>query len=297
MRRQPVTVHTRAFQEILLANFIWGEIMYRMKDFGIARKEPFKRAALAVLFSLSGISTAQAVTVFSDTFQGYTSFPNQDPFFDPINAGIPKKSEGAAEVWYGARFEDPTPSTFPQTINDDLAVQRYGGGTNDSHTGRVEDDAGLVFKLNTTGLDAITLSFDWRTFLAGTTDRFVVGYHVGPIAGFGACTGEGEPGCFADLRTTLPWYTTQTGTTLTGNWSQLLRNTQSNAWKGESFLLPDAVENQSEVWFAFWIDNGEGDYAKIDNILVSAVPEVDAYAMMLAGLGLIGFTVYRRRTV
>lgn len=259
--------------------------MYRMKDFDIGRKGTFKRTALAVLLSLSGIGTAQAVTVFSETFEGYTSFPDQDPAFDPVNKGIPKISEGAAEVWYGARLETPDNGT----IDQDLAIQRFGGGSNNTHTGRVEDDAGLMFKLDTTNLDVITLSFDWRTFLVSTSDRFVVGYHVGSIPQFGTCTGESEAGCFADLKTVLPWYTTQAGTTLSGNWSQLLRATKSDAWQGESFLLPDAVENQSEVWFAFWLDNGEGDYAKIDNILVSAVPEADTYAMLLAGLGLVGF--------
>ena len=271
--------------------------MYRMnmKGFGIGRKAGFQRTALAVLLSLSGIGTSQAINVvFNETFEGYTSFPTQDPRFDPVNAGIPKKSEGAAEVWYGARFETPDNGT----IDQDLAIQQYGGDSNNTHTGRVEDDAGLLFKLDTTGLDAITLSFDWRTFLVSTTDRFVVGYHVGPIAGFGACTGEGEAGCFADLRTTLPWYTNQNdlNPTLTGNWSQLLRASKSDPWQDESFLLPDAVENQSEVWFAFWLDNGEGDYAKIDNVLVTAIPEAKTYAMMLAGLGLIGFTVLRRRS-
>lgn len=254
-----------------------------------------KLAAITLLLGLSGAGTAQAVTVFSENFEGYTSFPDQVPILDPVNKGIPKISEGASEIWYGARFEDPTPSFFPQTINDDLAVQEFGGGSNNTHTGRVEDDAGLLFKLNTTGLSNVNLSFDWRTFLTSTSDRVVVGYHVGPIAGFGTCTGEGETGCFADLRTSLKWYTTQTSTSLSGNWSQLMRDTQSNTWQSESFMLPGAVANQSEVWFAFWLDNGEGDYAKIDNVLVTAVPEADTWAMMVAGLGLIVFGVRRRK--
>lgn len=234
---------------------------------------------------------ASAVTVFSENFEGYTSFPDQDPAFDPVNKGIPKISEGAAEIWYGARLETPDNGT----IDQDLAIQQYGGGTNNTHTGRTEDDAGLLFKLDTTNLDGITLSFDWRTFLVSTSDRFVVGYHIGPISQFGTCTGEGEAGCFADLRTALPWYTTQTSTTLTGNWSQLLRATKSDAWQSESFLLPDAVENQSEVWFAFWLDNGESDYAKVDNITVSATVVPIPSAVWLFGSGLLGLVVVSRR--
>jgi len=243
-------------------------------------------------FGISAFAApASAVTVFSENFEGYTSFPNQAPLGDPINAGIPKISEGAAEVWYGARFETPDSGS----IDSDLAIQKFGGGSNNTHTGRAEDDAGLVFKLDTTNLDAITLSFDWRTFLADTGDRFVVGYHVGPITQFGACAGNGEAGCFADLKTALPWYTTQTGTTLTGNWSQLLRSTKSDTWQGASFLLPDAVENQSEVWFAFWLDNGEGDYAKVDNVKVTATVVPLPAAIWLFGTGLLGLIGVARR--
>jgi hypothetical protein len=253
-------------------------------------------SAIAAIGLSAFALSASATTVFSEDFEGYNTFLDQDPLFDPINAGIPKLSEGATEIWYGARFEDPDHGAT--TINENLAVQKFGGGSNNTHTGRTENDAGLLFKLDTTNLDSITLNFDWRTFSASTSDRFVVGYHIGSISGFGTCTGEGETGCFADLRTALPWYTSQTGTTLTGNWSQLLRDTKSNAWQSESFLLPDAVENQSEVWFTFWLDNGEGDFAKVDNINVTATVIPVPPAVWLFGTGLLGLVgVARRRKV
>lgn len=254
-----------------------------------------KLAALALLLGLSAASSAQAVTLFSENFEGYTSFPHFIPLIppDPVNAGIAKISEGASEVWYGARFEIPDGGT----INSDLAIQKFGGGSNNTHTGRVEDDAGMLFKIDTTGKNNVNLSFDWRTFLTGTKDRFVVGYHVGSITGFGTCTGEGEAGCFADLTTSLPFYTNQNDLTptLTGNWTQLLRASQNNSWTNQSYTLGNDANNQSEVWIAFWMDNGEGDYAKFDNVLVTAVPEAETYAMLLAGLGLVGFAVRRRK--
>lgn len=258
-----------------------------------------KQIAIALLLGLSGAGVAQAAatpaTVFFENFEGYTAFPSLDPRGVRVNPGIPSRSEGASETWYGARFETPDNGT----VNQDLAIQQSGGGTNNTRTGRTEDDAGLLFKLNTTNLDNITLRFDWRTFLASTNDRFVVGYHVGPISSFGSCSGQGEAGCFAEnLNTRLPWYVNQnvqTNPVLTGNWTQLLRDTRSNAWKSESFLLPNAVENNSEVWFGFWLDNGEGDYAQIDNVLVTAVPEADTWAMMVVGLGLVGFSARRRK--
>jgi hypothetical protein len=252
-------------------------------------------AIAAIGLSAFALSASATTVLFSEDFEGYTSFPDLIPLFppDPVNAGIPKISEGAAEVWYGARFEKPDDGT----IDSDLAVQKFGGGSNNTHTGRTEDDAGLLFKLDTTNRDAITLSFDWRTFLADTNDRFVVGYHIGPISQFGTCTGEGETGCFANLRTALPWYTNQNdlNPTLTGNWSQLLRDTESDDWMSESFLLPDAVENQSEVWFAFWLDNGEGDFAKVDNINVTATVIPVPPAVWLFGSGLLGLVAVSRR--
>lgn len=240
--------------------------------------------ALLAVSELFVINPALAATIFSDNFQGYTSFPNMIPMGDPVNAGIPKISEGAAEIWYGARFETPDSGA---SIDSDLAIQKFGGGANMSHTGRFEDDAGLLFKLNTTGLSNVALSFDWRTFSATSNDKLVVGYHIGSIPGFGTCAGGGESGCYADLRTSLPWYTTQTGTTLTGNWTQLARYSASDTWHNAAYALSGA-DNQSEVWVALWLDNGEGDYGKIDNVMVTATVVPVPAAVWLFGSGLLG---------
>ncbi len=238
-----------------------------------------------------GISTANAAvdTLFHENFEGYSVFNDYIPSGDPVNAGIAKLTEGAAETWYGARFESPSNGT----INSDLAIQKVGGGSNTSHTGRTEDDAGMVFKISATGYSGITLSFDWRTFLADTGDRFVVGYHVGPISEFGSCDGNGSSGCFADLQSGANSWT--------NGWIELQRDSKSNSWNSESYELT-AAEGQSEVWIAFWLDNGEGDYAKFDNVLVTGtvsapVPEAGTYAMMLAGLGLVGFAASRRNRI
>lgn len=266
----------------------------------IKRKAVPGPATIALLLGLSGISSAQAVTVFSENFEGYTSFPTSSGS-NARNDGIPMKlAEGAQEAWYAARFQTGSGGSNTGTmaeIEKDLAVLTNGGGSNTTNVGRFEDDAGLLFKLNTTGLDSVNLSFNWATANTSSTDKLVVGYHIGPISGFGACSGNGEAGCFADLRATLPWYTTETvgATTLTGNWTQLLSGNSSGGWQSASILLPDAVENNSEVWFALWLNNGNNDSGLIDNVLVTAVPEVDTYAMMLAGLSLIGFSVSRRK--
>ncbi len=252
-----------------------------------------KLAALTLLLGLSAANNAQAVTLFSENFEGYSSFPNFDPFLDPVNSGIAKIGEGAQQTWYGARFDGSGSNLL--SIDGDLAVQEFGGGilsANTSHTGRVADDAGMLFKISTVGYSNVNLSFDWRTFLVGTTDRIVVGYHVGSITDFGAdfsgsaCAGNGENGCYADLRTGANSWA--------NGWTELMRESASNSWNSENFAL---AAGESEVWVAFWMDNGNGDYAKFDNVLVTAtpVPEADTYAMLLAGLGLVGYSVSRRK--
>lgn len=270
-------------------------VVGKLKHPGLLDKHQPTVFERTIILGSSTAAPASAVSLFSEDFEGYTSFPAHDPLFDPVNPGIPKISEGASEIWYGARFEQADDGS----INQDLAVQKFGGGSNNSHVGRTEDDAGLLIKLDTTGMQNITLSFDWRTFSASTSDRFVVGYHAGAVNDFGTCTGQGEIGCFADLSGTLPWYTTQAGNppVLTGNWEQLLRESKSNSWNSESFVLDTSAADQSEVWIAFWLDNGESDHAKIDNINVTGdlvVVPVPA-ALWLFGSGLTGLLAATRR--
>jgi hypothetical protein len=50
------------------------------------------------------------------------------------------------------------------------------------------------------------------------------------------------------------------------------------------------------VWVAFWLDNGEGDYGKLDTVQVSAttlIPEPGTALLVLGGL--VGFGARRRR--
>ena len=117
---------------------------------------------------------AEAITIFDETFDGYTEFPDEVPDNDEVNLGIPLTSEGASENWFAARFG------APETDFDcDLAVQEHGGSGNNTPVGRFEDQAGLLFSVDTTGLTDVLLSFDWRTFAAPAGDQSVVGYFVG----------------------------------------------------------------------------------------------------------------------
>jgi hypothetical protein len=253
-------------------------LMYIMKFLrAFARKKVCLDALLGCALVLSLSTTlSRGQNLFSESFDGYTSFPNQIPSGDYVNPGIPQIAEGADEFWYGVRFQSGT-----GTIDSDLAVQKVGGAGNNTPVGRFEDDAGLVLRVDTTGYENVNLSFDWRTFLAETSDRFTVGYHVGDDLGF-ATSGP-------DRYRTL---TSGSGSWNSG-WTHLLSSSATNSFQSASFALPD---NAGPVYVAFWMNNGEGDYGKVDNVLITGtlmIPEpATASLMALAGAALL---VSRRR--
>ena len=64
----------------------------------------------------------------------------------------------------------------------------------------------------------------------------------------------------------------------------------------EVIKLPHSVFEDVDdkiKWMPELDDDDDGEYEYDDD--VSPVPEANTYAMMLAGLGLVGFMVYRRR--
>jgi hypothetical protein len=203
--------------------------------------------AISVLLALP--LAARAATLFHEDFDGYTSFPSQDPIGDPINPGLAKISEGADSHWYGIRFETPSSGS---SLDGDLAVQKVGGATNLTPVGRVEDEAGMAFRIDTVDYQSATLEFDWRTFLVSGADRLRVGYFVGDIPGFASSD-------YFDARgTPYAW----------ANWTPLLEG-KGDVIQHASYSLPVGA---SSLWVVFWLDNGEGDYGKFDNVEVTAVP-------------------------
>jgi PEP-CTERM motif len=220
---------------------------------------------------LLACAPANAVSLFHEDFDGYTKFPDEHPSNDFNNAGLPQISEGADALWYGGRFETPDSGNIQQ----DLAVQQFGGSPNNTPVGRMEDDAGLLFNISTAGFFNVVLEFDWRMFSGGTGDLGRVGYYVGPITGF---AGDRTKNMIGE------W----------DNWTELATQ-NSNSWSNNvQFTLPGG---QSSLWVAFWLDDGEGDFLKIDNIDVTGqlVPEPTTF--VLAGIGgiAIGCVAFRRR--
>jgi hypothetical protein len=79
------------------------------------------------------------------------------------------------------------------------------------------------------------------------------------------------------------------------DWTEVA-TTSTGAWELESFVLPDAVENQTNVdlrirMTAFFSVDQNVDF---DNIQITAVPEPGTWAL-LGGLGIAGLVIIRRR--
>lgn len=256
-----------------------------------------RHLARAVLFCLVAFvptlfAYAGSIIAVSETFDGYTHFPDEKPDNDPVNLGVPLVSEGAdSDLWLAALLElsDNVP------ISKDVGVQKFGGGGNSTHVGRAGDDAGLVLRLDLSGLTNVTLDFDWRTFLADTSDRFVVAYYQGDGMAFQA-GGLGNPNGIYD------WYNDPdlgggvmdrdggTGNSwYQDNWTELLRATKHDTFRHENFSLPGG----DVLYLAFWMDDGNGDFAKFDNIVVMAdpIPEPSSLALLMTA----GCLLARRR--
>ena len=225
------------------------------------------------------LSTANssAVVLFNETFEGYTSFPTEDPpgYVPPdmVNLGIPEISEGSSEFWYGVRFQASGP------IDNNLVVQEFGGIGNQTHVARFAHDSGIVLRIDTTGYSDVNLSFMWRMFEASTPDRFTAGYHIGDDLGFSTS----GPNRYLNL-TSGPnaWAT---------GWTQLLSGNAGNTWSTRNSTLPS---DAGPIYVAFWLNDGHDDYGKLDNILITANPIVVPEPTTLA-LGVIGVVALAAR--
>lgn len=242
-----------------------------------------KRTAVVAFAGLLLMSGSQAmateVILFSETFDNVTEgFTGSDP----RRFGIPTQASfDSDENWYGARFEEADGGS----VADDIGVQSFGGSTNTTQVGLVEDDAGLIFRINASMYTDVLLSFDWRTFSASDNDRLRVGYFVGDIT-------AGNAG-FVDRQIDLR-DASQGGTdgdfNWTAGWVELASFSPDGLFSSEMFSL-SAAAGEAEVWIGFWLDGGEGDFGKIDNVLVTAVaaPIPVPAAVWLFGSALLGW--------
>ena len=138
----------------------------------------------------------------------------------------------------------------------------------------------------------VRLCFHWRTHKEESGDKLKVGYTTNDgddVLDYFDLSGNGDRdrdfvnedfgGSHDDA---VDWWD--------DNFTTLLFGRHHNSWKSEEFVLPN---NLPSIWVAFFMDNGDGDFAKIDNIIVKAdpIPEPSTMALLLLG----GLFLPRRR--
>lgn len=248
--------------------------------------------------------------------------------------GVPTKSlstqgflSGADNDWYGGRFEISDDGSIWQDVgalsngNDGLDLNNSNVIGNSSQVGIVEDDAGILINIDTRLFTDIQVKFDWRTKNADppkdqegkVADTFVVGYFVGDLDGIAEML---NPDIFDETARTFDLRNTENGGLVDGDvnwspildqqgapwgfqgglWKELFRDRNNDTWT-EQQITPLGIDanNQEEVWLAFWLDNGEGDKALVDNIWVGGTVIPVPAAVWFMGSALLGMLGFARR--
>jgi len=147
---------------------------------------------------------------------------------------------------------------------------------------------GVTFSLS---IGNITVGDEWSHFVLGSLGT----HHIdnGPIGG---------ADFIFNLATPSNYFGLQIGAT---NFNQKLSVFDSSNNLLGLLNIPNQVSTQPYPYtgfYAFTIPGiskatltGADDWVVVDNVTTAPVPEPETYAMMLAGLGLIGFSVRRRK--
>jgi hypothetical protein len=226
--------------------------------------------ACVAMFSAAA-TLSHAATIFSETFDGYTSFPDF-PTGDPTNLGVPLVIEGAdSPLWIGARMG----GNGSGAVANDVGVQQSfepPGGINRTPAGRYADDAGLALRLDLTAYENVNVSFDWRMHNALASMRNKFAYHVGD--------GLGTP------NNTYDWSSESFTTVL--DVGRSFYGTNGSVGQ-ESIPLPGG----DVIYLVWWLDHSstpgsvEFRLGKIDNVVITGdliVPEPGSFVLMVLGI-------------
>ena len=172
-------------------------------------------------------SVSAADTLFEDDFSSE----------HPLNGG----------TWFGIYPESPSSEDLNDDIysNNDLSFECDLSGCGDYYM-VTKDDAGAVIGLDTTSLENIEVSFNWRTASVSSSDDIEVAYRIGG----------------------------------SGSWDNVFSDGTTNDWTPESLVLPLDAENEDLVQVMFWLNDGDSDYAIWDGIVITGeneAPTVDVH--------------------
>lgn len=158
--------------------------------------------------------------------------------------------------------------------SSDVAINSNALQLRDFRSGTItvnNPDAAASRSLSTVGFNAIQLSFDWKPLNTNSESSDILwgAYNIGS-----------------------GWVNLGSGFAL---------GSDSGAWTSSIFNLAAGASNLPSLGIRFWTNvsaNDEGAF--VDNVrvlgaAVSPAPEPEIYAMMLAGLGLMGFVARRRK--
>jgi hypothetical protein len=194
---------------------------------------------------------------------------------------VAASSAGAATI-FGDDFNRPDNNTVGNgwsviNINDsDGAIVsntlRLRNFSSSGTATAANPDAAVYRTINITGFTNIQLAFDWRPLNADseTGDKLWASYNLGS-----------------------GWVNLGSGFGL---------GSDTGAWTSSIFDLPIGASDLSTFKIRLWTDvSTSTEGASVDNVrvlgnpIITAVPEPEIYAMMLAGLGLMGFVARRRQ--
>jgi hypothetical protein len=209
-------------------------------------------------FVVASASAISATTIFSDDFN--RSVSGSTITFNTVGGSWLELQNSANDV---ALFYDGATRLGVLQLRDELSGN--------------PDAAASQPGINTTGFGNIQLVFDWKPLSAAEdSDKLYAAFCLG-----GTCSNTSNTGW-----TSLP----ALGLGLGGS-----------GWTiDQTFDLAGAANN-AQLNIRFWTDVSSSDEgAYVDNVrvvgtAVSPVPEPEIYAMLLAGLGLMGFVANRKR--